>query len=91
MTNDEIDELYRLTSDRFSFAQAVAERAIAEALVSVSHAIAEERHDCEIAVWLIRIESEKDDAPDHGVSGWLKEAEDAIRMRSKIDLYQGKT
>lgn len=45
-----------------------------------------ERHDCEIAVWLVRQEATKPDAPDEGVNGWLKEAEDRIRMRSNAPL-----
>jgi len=56
---------------------------------AVAKFIAAERHDCEIAVWLVRQEATKPDAPDEGVSGWLQEAEDRIRARSN-DRVEGR-
>ena len=53
----------------------------ADQLIEFANLVAAEvRHDCEIAVWLVRQEATNPDAPDHGLDGWLQEAEGRIRV-----------
>lgn len=54
-----------------------------ENLIAFARAVAAaEREACATVVFLTRLESEEDDAPDHGIGNWLLDLEDAIRKRS---------
>jgi hypothetical protein len=62
-------------------------RAEAEAL---RKALAEERDQCAITVWMTQQEATADDADDKGLDGWMREAERRIRDRA-IDATKGTT